>query len=98
MRTLITQQARALDKKEKYQYTDYHDPDYFGIRDIENMLGNIDGADYYKPILAKESFKGNCQYYQIRGDRDNKLSLKQYLCKITPELVELINEKKTTTA
>ena len=58
------------------------------------MLGNIDGADYYKPILAKESFKGNCQYYQIRGDRDSKLSLKQYLCKITPELVELINEKK----
>ena len=58
------------------------------------MLGNIDDADYYKPILAKESFKGNCQYYQIRGDRDSKLSLKQYLCKITPELVELINEKK----
>ena len=60
------------------------------------MLGNIDDADYYKPILAKECFKGNCQYYEIRGDRDNKLSLKQYLCKITSELVELINEKKNS--
>ena len=58
------------------------------------MLGNIDDADYYKPILAKECFKGNCQYYEIRGDRDNKLSLKQYLCKITPELVEKIIERK----
>ena len=58
------------------------------------MLGNIDDADYYKPILAKESFKGNCQYYQIRGDRDSKLSLKQYLLKKTPEKVELKKKKK----
>ena len=60
------------------------------------MLGNIDDADYYKPILAKECFKGNCQYCEIRGDRDNKLSLKQYLCKITPELVEKIIERKNS--
>ena len=61
--------ARTLDNKEKYQYSDYHDQDYFGIKDIENMLNNIDDIDYYKPILTKESFIGNYQYYEIRGDR-----------------------------
>ena len=60
------------------------------------MLGNIDDGDYYKPILAKESFKGNCQYYEIRGDRDIKLSLKRYLCKITLELVEKRIERKNS--
>ena len=61
--------ARTLDNKEKYQYSDYHDQDYFGIKDIENMLNNIDDIDYYKPILTKESFISNYQYYEIRGDR-----------------------------
>ena len=61
--------ARTLDNKEKYQYSDYHDQDYFGIKDIENMLNNIDDIDYYKPILTKESFIRNYQYYEIRGDR-----------------------------
>ena len=47
--------ARTLDNKKKYQRNDYHDPDYFGLRDIENMHSNID--DYYKAILANEYFK-----------------------------------------
>ena len=67
--TYLIDLARTLDNKEKYQYSDYHDQDYLGIRDIENMLNNIDDIDYYKPILTKESFIGNYQYYEIRGDR-----------------------------
>ena len=41
--------------KKKYQRNDYHNPDYFLIRDIKNMHSNID--DYYKAILANEYFK-----------------------------------------
>ena len=67
--TYLIDLARTLDNKEKYQYSDYHDQDYLGIRDIENMLNNIDDIDYYKPILTKESFIRNYQYYEIRGDR-----------------------------
>ena len=67
--TYLIDLARTLDNKEKYQYSDYHDQDYLGIRDIENMLNNIDDIDYYKPILTKESFVSNYQYYEISGDR-----------------------------
>ena len=65
------------------------------MRDIEHLFNDID--DYYNAILAKESFKGNYRYYEITGDKDKKLSLKQYLYTITPNLVELINEKKNST-
>ena len=67
--TYLIDLARNLDNKEKYQYSDYHDQDYLGIRDIENMLNNTDDIDYYKPILTKESFVSNYQYYEISGDR-----------------------------
>ena len=67
--TYLIDLARTLDNKEKYQYSDYHDQDYLGIRDIENMLNNIDDINYYKPILTKESFVSNYQYYEISGDR-----------------------------
>ena len=66
--TYLIDLARTLDNKEKYQYSDYHDQDYLGIRDIENMLNNIDDINYYKPILTKECFVSNYQYYEISGD------------------------------
>ena len=87
--------ANTLDKKEKYQYSDYDDMDYFGIRDIENLFTTIDDIDYYKPILTRESFNGKCQYYELRGDRYKNLSLKQYISTITPEIAELIRNKST---
>ena len=68
--------------------------DYFGIKDIEHLFIIIDDADYYKLILAKSSFKNNYEYYEIRGDRNKRLSVKQYLTKIIPQLTELINKKK----
>ena len=45
------------------------------MRDIEHLFNDIN--DYYNVILAKESFKGNYRYYEIRGDKDKNLSLKQ---------------------
>ena len=83
-----------LSKKEKYKCSDYDDLDYFGIRDIENFFININDADYYKPTLVKSSYKNNYEYYEIKGNRDKKLSVKQYLTKIIPHLTDLINGKK----
>ena len=70
--------ANTLDKKQEYKHSDYDDQNYFGIKDIENLFDNISNDDYYKPIILKRSFKNNYEYYEIRGDRDKKLSIKQY--------------------
>ena len=86
--------ANALNKKEEYKYHNYDDLDYFGIKDIENLFINIDDSDYYKPILVNSSFKNNYEYYEIRGDKNKKLSIKQDLTMIISYLSELINERK----
>ena len=88
----------TLNNKEKYQYHDRDDLDYYGIQNIENLFGDVDGGnddDYYKPILVTTSFKNNYKYYESRGDKDKKLSVKQYLYKIMPYLSDLINDHKT---
>ena len=54
----------------------------------------INHDDYYKPILVKTSFKNNCKYYESRGDKNKRLSVNQYICKITPYLRDIINENK----
>ena len=46
---------------------------------------------HYKPILVKSSFKGNYKYYESRGDKEKRLSVRQYLNKIVPHLYDLIN-------
>ena len=86
--------ANILDKKEEYKHSDHDDLDYFGIKELENLFGDIDNDDYYKPVLIKSSFKNNYKYYESRGDKDKKLSVKQYLYMIMPYLSDLINEQK----
>ena len=73
---------------------DRDDLDYYGIRDIENLFDKVSEEDYYKPILVKSSFKGNYKYYESRGDKEKRLSVKQYLNKITPYLYDLINDHR----
>ena len=92
----LVELVKTLDKKEKYKYHDRDDLDYHGIRDIENLFDNVNDNDYYKPILVKSSFKNNYKYYESRGDKDKKLSVKQYLYKIMPYLSHLINDHKAT--
>ena len=90
----LVELVNKLNKKEKYKYHDRDDLDYHWIRDIENLFDNVNDNDHYKPILIKSSFKGNYKYYEIRGDKDKKLSAKQYLCKIMPYLRDIINDHK----
>ena len=89
----LIQLANALNKREEYKHSDNKDLDYFEIREIENLFIDAD-YDYYKPVLVKSSFENNYKYYEIRGDKDKKLSIKEYLYTIIPQLTELINERK----
>ena len=86
--------VRILNDKEEHSLYDRDDFDYYGIRDIENLFDEASEEDYYKPILVKSSFKSNYKYYESRGDKENILSVKQYLNKITPHLYDLINDHR----
>ena len=56
------------------------------------MYGDID--DYYKPILAGESFDSSHQYYVCRGTKDNNEYIDTYIDNVTPHLKQLIKEKQ----
>ena len=66
--------------------------DYYGLKDLEYTFGDLD--DYYKPILAKESFNRNYQMFTCRGDKNRDMDIDMYLDKVRPYLITLINEKK----
>ena len=48
-------------------------------------------------MLITSSFDNNYTEYEISGDKNKDLSLKQYIFKITPQLIDLINEKMNST-
>ena len=94
--TYLINLKRELENKQKYHSSDYHDQNYYGIKDIEHFFNEtID--DYYKPILVRFAFENNFEEYEIRGDKHKNLSLKEYIATITPQLVDLINKKKNST-
>ena len=94
-----TLDVKTFDKEEEYKSHDREDPDYHGIRDIENLFDGNNNKDndndYCKPILVKSSFKNNYKYCKCRGDKNKQLSIDQYLYKIKPYLSDLINDHKT---
>ena len=69
---------------------DHDDFDYYGIRDIETLFDEASKEDYYKSIFVKSSHKCNYKYYESNGDLEKRLSVKQYLNKITPYLYVFI--------
>ena len=75
--------VRILNGKEKRSPYDRDDLDYYGIKDIENVFDEVSEEHYYKPILVKSSFKGNYKYYESRGYKEKRLSVRKYLNKIT---------------
>ena len=54
--------VRILNDKEKHSPYDRDDLDYYQIKDIPILLGEISEEDYYKPIFVKSSFKKNYKY------------------------------------
>ena len=64
--------TNTLNKKED-KYHDRDDLDYNGIRDIENLIGNVYVDDDNSiTILVKRCFKNNYKYCESRGDKDKK--------------------------
>ena len=86
--------ARILNGKEEPSLYDRDDFDYHGIRDIENVFGEVNAENYYKPIFVNSSHKGNYKHYESNGDIEKKLSAYQHLSKIRPCLYDLINDHK----
>ena len=86
--------VRILNDKEEHSLYDRDDFDYYGIRDIENLFDEASEEDYYKPILVKSSFKSNYKYYESRGDKEKRLSVRQYLNKVKSYLYDLINDHR----
>ena len=88
--------SKYSQQQRKISAYEHHDYNYFGIKHIQNLY-NDEIIDYYKPILARSSFQHNYEEYEIRGDKNKNLTLKQYLYINTTQLPELINEKKNST-
>ena len=52
----LTELVNTLNNKEKHQYSNFNDQDYFRIKDIQNLFDTIDLNEYYKSVLTKEVF------------------------------------------
>ena len=64
--------ANTLDKKDEHKHSDRHVLYYFGIRELEKLLDDIDNDSYYKPVLTRSSFEENNKRYESRGDKNKK--------------------------
>ena len=77
------------------KYHDYDDIEYRGIRDIKNLFDLSTDEDYCKPIKTNDTFNVNYIEYERKGDKNNTLSIKEYLNMIRPYLRDIINDQKT---
>ena len=90
----LTTISNDLQFKRKHINSAFDSSSYYGLKDLEYIFGDLD--DYYKPILAKDSFNGNHQMYSCRGDKDSYMSISNYLDTVKPYLFALIDEKNTS--
>ena len=75
-------------------YHDYDDIEYKGIRDVKNLFDLPIDEDYYKSIKTEDAFNSNCSEYEIKGDKNKTLSIKEYLNMIRSYLRDIINYHK----
>ena len=73
------------------KYYDYDDIEYKGIRDLGNLFNGVvfdqsTDEDCYKLIKTRRDFSDNYIEYESKGDKDKKLSPKEYLDMIKPYL------------
>ena len=80
--------------RDEYHYLDRDDPNYYGIRDVDNLFSKADEKDYHETILVKSSFKKIYKGYESKGDKNRNLSTEKYLIMIKPYLRDMINNDK----
>ena len=83
-----------LNKIKRHWYNTIDDIDYKGLKEIKNLFNRINEEDYYKPIKTKHAFDDDYMEYESRGDKDNNLSLVEYLNIIRPYLRDMIDNHK----
>ena len=88
----LTEILNDLQFKRKHTNSAFDSSSYYGLKDLEYTFGDLN--EYFKPILAKDSFEGNYQMYSCRGDKDRTMSISQYLDTVKSYLFALIDEKK----
>ena len=89
----LTELEENLSKTKKYY--DYDDIEYRGIRNVRNLFDLSIDEDYYKPITAKSAFDDGYIQYEIKGNTEKNLSIKEYLNIVKPYLSDTINDHKT---
>ena len=89
----LTELEENLSKTKKCY--NYDDIEYKGIRNIRHFFDLSIDEDYYKPIVTKGAFNGNCIQYKSRGDKGKNLSIKKYLDMIKRYLGDIVNNHKT---
>ena len=92
---IFSNQKKNLFKPKKYY--DYDDTEYKRISDVRNLFDLSIDEDYYKPIKTISDFDNNNNYieYKSKGDKDETLSIIEYLNMIRPYLRDIINDHKT---
>ena len=81
-----------LSKTKKYY--DYDDIEYKGIRDLRDLFDLSISEDYYKPIIINSAFNNNYIQYEGKGDKDEILTIREYLNMTRSYLVDMINDHK----
>ena len=61
------------------KYYNYDDIKYKGIRDVRNLFDLSIDENYYKSIRTNSAFNGNYIEYESIGDKDETLTIKEYL-------------------
>ena len=69
----LVQLTNKFDKKEEHKHSDRNDVYYFELEELENLFGDIDGDNYYKPILFRSSFKKIINIKKYRRQRTKKI-------------------------
>ena len=75
-------------------YYDYDGIEYKGIRNIKDLFDLSIDKDYYQPITTRGAFNSSYIQYENKGDKGQKLSIKQYLNMNKPYLSDIINDHK----
>ena len=78
----ILELEKNLFKPKKYY--DHNNTECKGIRDVRNLFYPSIDKDYYKPIRTKGAFNSNYTEYESNGDKDETLSIVEYLNMIIP--------------
>ena len=61
------------------------------LRDIKNLFEHEEEESYYKPVRVNTFWCNNYIEHESNGDRNNTLSVEEYLNKIRPYLEDIIN-------